>query len=68
MRSSGEDVVGPVAVDAGRLRRRLEDDVDGVDDPGDVAEERQQQGDEELRLYEHAKAEFRKSPRRLMWS
>jgi hypothetical protein len=47
---SGEDVVGPVAVDAGRLRRRLEDDVDGVDDAGDVAEQRQQQGDEELRL------------------
>ena len=45
----GEDVVWPVAVDARQLRRRLQDDIDGVDDAGDVAEYRQRQRDEELR-------------------
>lgn len=48
---SGEDIVRPLPVDARRLRQRPEDDPDGVDDAGDVAQDRQQQGDEELRLY-----------------
>lgn len=54
---SGEDVVRPIAVDAGRLRRRLEDDPDGVGDARHVAQRRQQQRDEELRLQ---KSSFRK--------
>ena len=43
------------------LRRRLEDNVDGVDAAGDVAEHREQQGDEELRLYVHAGRKFSKT-------
>lgn len=47
-RPSGEHVVGPLPVDARRLRRRPEDDVEGVHDAGDVAQHRQKEGDEEL--------------------
>lgn len=48
-RPSGEHVVvGPLPVDARRLRRRPEDDVEGVHDAGDVAQRRQEEGDEEL--------------------
>ena len=47
-RLSGEYVVGPLPVDARRLRRRPEDDVEGVHDAGDVAQHRQKEGDEEL--------------------
>lgn len=54
---SGEHVVRPLPVDARRLRRRPEDDVEGVDDAGDVAQYRQHKGDEELRL-QKKKSEF----------
>ena len=51
---SGEHVVRALPVDARRLRRRPEDDVEGVDDAGDVAQYRQREGDEELRLQKQA--------------
>jgi hypothetical protein len=47
---SGEHVVRPLPIDARRLRRRPEDDVEGVHDAGGVAQYRQHEGDEELRL------------------
>lgn len=53
VRSSGEHVVRPLPVDARRLRRRPEDDVEGVHDAGDIAQYRQHEGDEELRLQKH---------------
>lgn len=51
---SGEHVVGPLPVDARRLGRRPEDDVEGVRDAGDVAQQRQEEGDEEFRLHTYA--------------